>query len=277
MKQWIVLCLLLSLNLSHASVNQVKRYLKMEELAYCIKRGSLTNPVIVQGQININQYKVAVVKYTNYLDTDGSEGGSFEFRGTDLKNETMYWGAITEKCQQTRYLSPQNNLINCLGTNQGRLVKEGNHYIAYQFENLTSARKIVFEENECSIWPHGQPTNENKVILFTVPFNRYCVIGTNLLFKINKNSSITNPLQILFGGENSDCIYGLLSTPTNHEFWMDGRNELFSDEEVDPKYFKKEQFFDIDEDGDLDLIKIEENYNHELYPKGAWSFVLYRK
>lgn len=256
----------------------MKRFVETRELARCVRRGTAENPILVSKQDGtFIPLRLAIATFTNEVDNDGTKGGIFEFEGIALGGERAYWGSMTNSCSD----DTNGMVVNCGGEkNTGQLYKDTSgvkiRYFATQYMDR-EARKTEFAEEDCSFWPHGRPSLAERVVLFSVPFNRYCVSSGPIIFRIQNNSSAVNPLKIEFGNENSNCKYGLLSSPTNHEYWMDARNEFMDDDIIDPDIYKDQQSFDIDGDGDLDLVKVEKDLHHERYPAGAWSLVLYRK
>ncbi len=260
----------------------ITRFLEMNELARCMKRGTNENPVLVYAPHGIaHRLRLAIAIFTNDMDVDHSKAGMFEFAGIALTGESVYWGAMTNVCSQD--LNAESKVIDCSHDRGiGQLLKETStgktKYIATQFvESAQNARKTEFAEEDCSFWPHGQPSQKDRVVLQSIPFNRYCADSGPIIFKIEQNYNPVNPLKVEFGNAYSNCIHAILSSPTNYEFWMNARNQFMDHETVDPQIFKDKQLFDIDADGDLDLIQVEKDLNNEQFPNGAWNLVLYKK
>lgn len=252
-----------------------KRFLQMQELVSCKEETTLEKPFEAHlSNGTIYHFTKAEVKFTNYTDSNFSTGGMFEFEGTDGINGRQYWGSLTNPCIQN------GTNINCENGHQGtfeyREEKNEKFYlIKHYFSTSNTTIKMKFKPESCSFWPHGRPSLKERIILFSVPLALYCANNGLMIFRISKYSG-EHPLRIDFGVEDEFCVYTQLSSPTNYEFWMNARNDMDSDIEINSSTFAQEQKFDIDSDGDLDLIKMEKSFTNPLYPKGVYDFVLYK-
>ena len=262
----------------------VTRHLDMQELANCKKKGTLENPVLVYSPSGVElKLRYVSVSFTNSTEVDLSQQGVFSLEGVTLENKIHHWGAVTQHiCTQND--AQNGDIIDCNddGVTRGILTRDYSEgkmrYIATQHfdEARIDTRKVTFNEEECSFWPHKRPQQTGRVVLYSMSVKRYCAHAGPVLFKIKQNENLLNPLKIEFGNAYSNCVVALLNSPANDEYWMDAHNE-FGGSIIDPAVFKNEQKFDFDGDGDLDLIKVEKDLPSDPFPDGSWSFVLYRE
>ena len=255
------------------------QFYKMDEIRHlgrCEAIGSIENPILVQGVDKV--YKLKRVEYllTDFLDSKSNNfAGMFEIRGITVDGNYLYGGSLTEHCRKSVGFQ---DYVSC-GYNETAQISPVTYNNKRFFVTTIFAKskplKTVFNRTQCKFWPNvGTPSNKARVILASVPMQRYCVNGNpDIIFKIEKTNQRVNPFRILYGNPKSTCVGTHLSAQGNYEYWMDSRNTLTGF--ADPETYGYSQKIDLNQDGIMDTVRIERASNHPLYGE-VFNFVYYK-